>query len=49
MSLIAVLGIILIVLALVHIVPFVLGIILGVVLIIAGGGWWYGHRGGPPL
>jgi hypothetical protein len=47
MSLLAVLGLVLIVLALVHVIPLVLGLVLGAVLLLVGGGSYYnGRRGG---
>lgn len=50
MGLLALIGIVLIVLALVHVIPFVLGLVLGIVLLVAGGGLYYrGHNGGAVL
>jgi len=49
MSFLAILGLVLIILALFHIIPILIGVIIGVVLVIVGGGFYYnGRRGGPP-
>lgn len=44
MSILAVLGVILIVLALLHVIPFVIGLVLGIVLILVGGWPLYGSH-----
>lgn len=50
MPLLAVLGLVLIILALVHVIPLLIGLVLGIVLIVIGGGAFYnGRRGGGVL
>jgi hypothetical protein len=46
-GILALLGIALIILAIVHVVPFLLGLILGIVLVVIGAGVYYNGRGGP--
>jgi len=46
-GLLALLGFILIVLAIVHVIPFVLGLIIGIVLVVVGGGFFWNGRNGP--
>lgn len=45
MPLLALLGLVLIILALVHVLPLVIGLVLGVVLIAVGGGGYARGRG----
>jgi hypothetical protein len=42
MPILALLGIVLLVLALLHVIPLLVGVILGLVLIVIGGVGWYG-------